>query len=205
LGIAGTSILYLSGRLATAGQQQGQRDTEQGQRDTESSILERSDMKSKQLWSQIARLHSRIVAIELNENGSRSSRAGRTDPAVERSDQESDGQNPARTAFGGSNAKTEQLWMQLAQVHKQIVAKQANEGERRTTFFRGEPQNRDRFSAERDQQTDRDPSNRASQVGSPRDPLWERYVQLQQQIIAADVKEAETSSGTPDSAETGNR
>jgi hypothetical protein len=141
----------------------------------------------------MARLHSQIVAIEMNDKADRAASVEPGREALEPTSEGADRPNQERGTFRGSDATTEQLWMQLAQVHKQIVVQEAGSGQGQTVFFRGEPGQPERAAGERNQETDREPTSLASQTNVSNKPLWERYVQLQQQIVAADIKKTQDS------------
>jgi hypothetical protein len=204
--------LGLAASCAYAQQDQQEKQLQNLRERQKQAVTERQgqtgDMQANELWKQIARLHSQIVAMELKDGSSGVSGSARPGTANERGN---DAPTAGRPAFGGSDTVSEQLWIQLAQVHKQIVAKQANEGERRTTLFRGDEQDRARQQNERTQPTDRDPSAARANIGqneSQLDPLWRQFVQLQQQIIAADIRKggsAPSATGSAPSAASSDR
>jgi hypothetical protein len=195
LGVTGISLFGLA-ECPAAGQavQEGR----------DATTFPRTD-KTKALWEQIGRLHQQIVALELKDNAAGTASDPARSRVNERRNLTEPGQDDLRQNTADRNPagalKTESLWMQLAQVHKQIVMKEATEGEGRTAFFRGGQQDRDRLSTLREnQQTDLAPAERAAAGASPIDPLWQQFVRLQEQIVAADVKQAEgsaTDANTP--------
>jgi hypothetical protein len=210
-------------------QQQPQAEQQPGQQDQQA--IRRGDPqpdRTEQLWKQVGEIHSRIVAIEVvqaaapgrarqtdrpgEQPGTRpGDDANRQPPQGQRDLQGQRDRGPQRGE--AETSRTEQLWLQIGRLHKQIVALEAAQMTRQGALERrgataepgqsaqanqqqagqqqpGQQQAGQRQAGQQPGQQSAQPSELVAGQNPQLQQLWQQMARLQAQIVSMEVKDA---------------